>query len=73
MRPQWRRFLAEFGQVADELVSDIPGFDRSLGALFLVAQFAGVVSSPRASAWPTPNAATRTIIVNMVTTGPSSR
>jgi len=34
----------------------IPGFVRLLVALFLVAQFAGVVSSPRANAQPTPNA-----------------
>lgn len=34
----------------------IPGFVRLLVALFLVAQFAGVVSSPRANAQPIPNA-----------------
>jgi len=35
----------------------IRGFVRLLAALFLVAQFAGVVSSPRANASPLPNAA----------------
>jgi hypothetical protein len=34
----------------------IPGFIRLLVVLFLVAQFAGVVSSPRASARPISNA-----------------
>jgi hypothetical protein len=35
----------------------IRGFVRLLVALFVVAQFAGVVSSPRASAQPIPDAA----------------
>ena len=35
----------------------IRGFVRFLVALFVVAQFAGVVSSPRANAQPTANAA----------------
>jgi len=35
----------------------IPGFVRLLAAMFLVAQFAGVVSSPRANALPLANAA----------------
>jgi len=35
----------------------IPGFVRLLVALFVVAQFAGVVSSPRANALPIANAA----------------
>jgi len=35
----------------------IPGFVRLLAALFLVAQFSGVVSSPRANALPLANAA----------------
>ena len=35
----------------------IPGFVRLLAALFLVAQFSGVVSSPRANAQPIANAA----------------
>jgi hypothetical protein len=36
----------------------IPGFVRLLVALFVVAQLAGVVSSPRANAQPIPDAAT---------------
>ncbi|HMA73077.1 MAG TPA: hypothetical protein VKP67_16585 [Xanthobacteraceae bacterium] len=35
-----------------KLLRTIPGFVRLLVSLFLVAQFAGVVSSPRASAPP---------------------
>jgi hypothetical protein len=35
-----------------KLLRTIPGFVRLLVGLFLVAQFAGVVSSPRASALP---------------------
>ena len=58
MRPQWRRFAAESITSQMNWFRTIPAFVRLLAALFLVAQFAGVVSSPRAGAQPIPNAAT---------------
>ena len=58
MRPQWRRFPVESVNSQMNWFRTIPGFVRLLAALFLVAQFAGVVSSPRAGAQPIPNAAT---------------
>jgi len=57
MRPQWRRFPVESVNSQMNWFRTIPGFVRLLVALFLVAQFAGVVSSPRANAQPVPNAA----------------
>lgn len=57
MRPQWRRFPVESVNSQMNWFRTIPGFVRLLVALFLVAQFAGVVSSPHANAQPVPNAA----------------
>src|SRR5260370_5249609 len=58
MRSQWRRFPAESVKSQMNWFRTIPGLVRLLATLFLVAQFAGVVSSPRANAQPIAAAAT---------------